>query len=123
MLFGKSYRLKHPVTAIAVLTSRLTCSSGEFITLAFRGHPQARSFGEATAGLPTATQAKTLRDGARLFLTVALGADRTGRAYDSPIIPDQPVTSDWTLFQTECDPVMRAAIGWLRGTCNFTTSS
>ena len=51
--------------------------------------------GESTASLSTANQSKTLRDGVQLFLTVALGADRAGRTYDSPIIPDQLVTSDW----------------------------
>lgn len=109
-----AYCLKHPVVAIAVLTSRLTSSSGEFTTLAFRGAPRTRSFGEATAGLPTANQGKALRDGAQLFLTVAYGADRTGQIYTGPIMPDQPVTNDWTLFQTERDPVLLSAIAWLR---------
>lgn len=112
--FGKPSHLKHPVMAIAVLTSHLTCSSGEYTTLAFRGHPQARSFGEATSGLSTATQAKTLRDGAHLYLTEALSADRTGRIYDGPIVPEQLAKSDWTLFQTEQDPVVLAAVAWLR---------
>lgn len=71
--------------------------------------------GESTASLSTANQSKTLRDGVQLFLTVALGADRAGRTYDSPIIPDQLVTSDWTLFQTERDLVLLTAVAWLKG--------
>jgi carboxyl-terminal processing protease len=113
-LLDECYCLNQPSGAIAVLTSRLTCSAGEFITLAFRGRPQTRSFGEPTAGLPTANSGKTLSDGAQLLLTVAYGADRTGRIYAGPIIPDQPVASDWTLFQAERDPVMLAAVEWLR---------
>jgi carboxyl-terminal processing protease len=112
-LIGEPYCLAHLSGATAVLTSRLTCSSGEFTTLAFRGRLYTRSFGEPTAGLPTANQSKTLRDGAQLFLTVALGADRTGRVYEGPIIPDQLVTCDWTHFQTECDSVLLSAIEWL----------
>ncbi len=113
-LVDEPYSLKHPGGAIAVLTSQFTCSSGEFITLAFRGCPRARSFGEPTAGLATANRSKTLKDGAMLFLTVARGADRTGCPYDSPIIPDQAVKSDWTLLQTEHDPVLLAAVDWLK---------
>lgn len=113
-LLGEPYHLTHPVGATAVLTSRLTCSSGEFTALAFRGRPQTRSFGEPTAGLPTANRGKTLCDGAQLFLTVAYGADRTGRIYECPIMPDQPVASDWTLFQTEHDPVLLSAIAWIK---------
>jgi carboxyl-terminal processing protease len=113
-LLGEPYYLTYPVGATAILTSRLTCSSGESTTLAFRGRPQTRSFGEPTAGLPTANRGKTLRDGAQLFLTVAYGADRTGQIYEGPIMPDQLVTSDWTLFQTEQDPVLLSAIAWLK---------
>jgi carboxyl-terminal processing protease len=113
-LISEPYSLKRPLAPTAVLTSRLTCSSGEFTTLAFRGRPETRSFGEPTAGLPTANRGKKLRDGAMLNLTVALGADRTGSVYDGPIIPDQPCESNWSLFQTEHDPVLLAALDWLR---------
>lgn len=113
-LLDEPYMLSHPAPAVAVLTSRLTASSGEFTLLAFIGRSRTHSFGEPTAGLPTANQNTTLPDGARLFLTVALGADRTGRTYESPIPPDHLITSDWTLFQTERDPVACAAAEWLR---------
>jgi carboxyl-terminal processing protease len=113
VLIGEPYCLAHLSGATAVLTSRLTCSSGEFTARAFRGRPRTQSFGEATAGLPTANQRKTMQDGAHLFLTVALGADRMGRVYEGPISPDEPVMSDWTQFQTERDPMLLSAIEWL----------
>jgi carboxyl-terminal processing protease len=113
-LISEPYSLKRPAAPTAVLTSRLTCSSGEFTTLAFRGRPETRSFGEPTAGLPTANHSKRLNDGAMLYLTVALGVDRTGHVYDGPIIPDQPCESNWTLFLTEHDPVLLAARDWLK---------
>lgn len=114
-LLDEPYSLNHPPEAIAVLTSRLTCSAGEFTMLAFTGHPQARSFGEPTVGLHTATTSKQLRDGALLVLTISYGADRTGQTYEGPLMPDEPVASDWTLFQTEGDPVVLAAVWWLKG--------
>lgn len=113
-LLDEPYVLRQEPVALAVLTSRLTCSSGEFTALAFRGHPHARSFGEPTAGLPTGNQYKILSDGAQLFLTVALGADRTGRSYNSPIVPDELVTSDWTQWQTERDPILHVAGDWCK---------
>jgi C-terminal processing protease CtpA/Prc len=107
------YALKKPMPPVAVLTSRLTASSGEAITVAFRGRPKTRSFGEATAGVPTANTTKPLSDGALLVLTVALDADRTGQTYDQAIAPDQPVKADWTLLDTQDDPVIKAAVAWL----------
>ena len=112
-LVDDPYAPGHP-PPVAVLTSRLTASSGEFVLLAFRGRPRARSFGEPTAGKPTANDDVILRDGAGLLLTAALGADRTGRAYDGAVVPDQLVAADWTRLGGPGDPVLHAALGWLR---------
>jgi C-terminal processing protease CtpA/Prc len=79
---------------VAVLTSRSTASSGEAVTVAFRGRPGTRSFGEDTTGLPTGNAQHRLSDGAILNLTEVMDADRTGRAYDGPIPPDQPVVDN-----------------------------
>jgi hypothetical protein len=49
-----------------------------------------------------------------LCLTIALGADRTGRAYDGPIAPDQLVAANWAGFGGIDDPVLQAAVAWLR---------
>jgi C-terminal processing protease CtpA/Prc len=108
------YDLRRPLPQVAVLLSRLTASSGELTALAFAGRPGAHSFGEPTAGVPTANDATELPDGAMVCLTVALGADRTGRAYDGPIVPDQPVGADWARFGGTDDPVLQVAIAWLR---------
>lgn len=109
-----AYRLQKPDPPVAVLTSRLTVSSGEAITLAFRGRPATRSFGEATAGLPTSNQSFPLVDGAVLVVTVSREADRTGRVYDGRIAPDEDVAIDWTRIGTDDDPVLHAAAAWLR---------
>jgi len=47
------YSLTQPAPAIAVLTSRLTVSSGELLTIPFQGPPTTRTFGEAACGLST----------------------------------------------------------------------
>jgi C-terminal processing protease CtpA/Prc len=109
--------LKRPNPPVAVLTSRLTASSGEALTIAFRGRPLTRSFGEATGGVPTANESISLVDGALLLLTVASEADRTGRSYDGPIEPDERVAIDWARIGTDDDPVIRVAARWLRQQC------
>ena len=109
-----AYRLQKPDPPVAVLTSRLTVSSGEAITIAFRGRPATRSFGEATAGLPTSNQSFPLVDGAVIVVTVSREADRTGRVYDGRIAPDEDVAIDWTRIGTDDDPVLVAAAAWLR---------
>lgn len=112
-----AYHLKHTTPAVAVLTGRGTASAGEVIVVAFRGRPYARSFGEPTAGVPTANEVYTLSDGALLVLTVALDADRTGHSYDGPIAPDQPVPYDSSQAGTQgssADSLIQAATVWLR---------
>ncbi|MDG9711337.1 S41 family peptidase [Streptomyces sp. DH10] len=97
---------------VAVLTSRSTASCGEAVTVAFRGRPDTRSFGEDTTGLPTGNARHRLSDGAILNLTEVMDADRTGRAYDSPIPPDQPVVDNLGRGRGK-DPVLDAATEWL----------
>ncbi|WP_221089185.1 S41 family peptidase [Deinococcus aquaedulcis] len=100
-------------TRVAVLTSPLTASSGEILTLSFVGRPGTRLFGESTRGLTTSNSFYTLPDGAALLVATALDADRTGRVYDSVIEPDVAVPIRWDLFQTADDPVLGAALAWV----------
>ncbi len=109
-----AYHLKRPMPPVAVLTSQFTASAGEAIVVAFRGRPHTSSFGAVTAGVPTGNAPKMLSDGALLVVTAAFDADRTGRTYDSPILPNQLVGADWTQLDTEKDPVLQAATAWLR---------
>jgi carboxyl-terminal processing protease len=111
-------RLERPRPPVAVLTSRLTGSSGEGVVMAFRGRPGARSFGESTAGVPTGNSPHRLTDGAELHLTEAVGVDRTGRSYHTRIKPDQPIATDWTRYGSPADPVLQAAIAWLELRCS-----
>ncbi|WP_239085942.1 S41 family peptidase [Streptomyces parvus] len=96
---------------VAVLTSRSTASSGEAVAVAFRGRADTRSFGEATTGVPTGNKSHRLSDGAMLNLTEVMDADRTGRAYDSPIPPDEEVVDNLGRGGSR-DPVLDAATEW-----------
>lgn len=111
---GPVYHLARPHPPVAVLTDRYTASSGEAVAIAFRGRPNTRSFGEPTAGTPTANDVKVMPDGAWLGVTEARMADRTGRAYDAPLAPDQPVEGFWTFASPEEDRTLQAALTWLR---------
>jgi C-terminal processing protease CtpA/Prc len=108
------YQLKQPLPPVAVLTDAQTASAGEAVLVAFRGRPDTRTFGQATAGVPTHRDAKTLSDGALLLLTLALDADRMGQTYDAPIAPDEAIRTVPKLVGTARDPVVLSAQAWLQ---------
>jgi carboxyl-terminal processing protease len=98
---------------VAVLTSALTASAGEAVTVSFRNRPNSRSFGEPTAGLTTSNVLRSMPDGAFLIVTNAAFADRAGATYDGPVTPDQTVGIDWTHVGDGEDPTLIAATTWL----------
>jgi hypothetical protein len=109
---GKPYKLRKPFPPVAVLTGPRTASSGEIVTVAFRKRPNTRSFGEPTAGLSTANQNYSLRDGAQIFLTVSIYADRAREVYGSKITPDELVSLS---IKPGSDAVLDSAKTWLAG--------
>ncbi|HEY8234234.1 MAG TPA: hypothetical protein VIJ10_16340 [Vicinamibacteria bacterium] len=116
---GVTLRRAGEAARTVTLTARVTpfnrpASSGEAITISFRGRPATRSFGEPTAGLPTSNQAFPLVDDAVLVVMVSREADRTGRIYEGRIPPDDAVPIDWTKVGSEDDPVLARAVAWLR---------
>ena len=111
---GPAYQLMQPSPPVAVLTGGSTTSSGEAIVTAFRGRPDTRSFGVGTRGLSTANGSFLLSDGARLILTVATFADRTGQVYSGAIEPDERVGGQAATDPASGeDPVVEAAVAWL----------
>jgi carboxyl-terminal processing protease len=112
-------QLPNPGAPVAVLTSRLTASAGEAVTIVFRGRPATRSFGEATTGIPTYNVRVRMADGAFLDIMQAVDVDRTGQPYEGPIAPDETVAIDWNNVGTANDPVLGAAVRWLstQGSC------
>ena len=104
---GTAYEMGNPSPPVAVLIGPRTSSSGEAIAVAFRGRPNTHSFGQATMGLSTANESFELSDGARIFLTVSVFADRTGQQYGSVIAPDEVVG------QEEEELTLKTAVDWL----------
>jgi hypothetical protein len=111
---GNDYRLRGDEPHVALLTSRLTASAGEAVVVAFTGGRHTRSFGEPTAGLATGLEDRRLRDGTLVRCSTALFADRTRRTSRGPLAAAHPVACDWREVKTGSDPVLRAAVDWLR---------
>jgi len=110
--FGRpGYSLKQPGAPVAVLVGSHTASSGEATMLSFRGRPQARSFGQPTAGFSTSNITRTLVDGSVLALTTAVMRDRNGVGAGARLAPDELTIGDvatlqaaqqWLLAQPAC---------------------
>lgn len=89
---------------VAILTDDMTASSGEALTLCFRGLENTRTFGAPTAGYTSVNMLYNMYDGAQMYLTVAFDKARTGEIFkETSIEPD--VTTDSPL---------EAALEWLR---------
>jgi len=110
---NEPYKLKVSLPPVAVLTGVNTASSGESITIAFRGRPDTRSFGVFTAGLTTGNTPIRLSDGAVINLATGVEADRTGQIYRDRIYPDEVVDDvrKFTFLMDEAIP--QPAIDWL----------
>jgi hypothetical protein len=102
------------VAPVAVLVDSSTASSAEAITIAFHGRPGTRFFGTPTAGKSTAVQPFKLDDGAELYLTTAIDADRSGKSYPTGFTPDQVIPYNGSSMPQEGnDAVVTAAQTWL----------
>lgn len=113
---SQPYHLTRPDAPVAVLFGEETLSSGEIIAISFVGRPNTRSFGSASGGLTTANSRFDLSDGAIIFLTTAVDADRTGKVYGDAIIPDVQIEGD----NESPGPVPAEALQWLNSqlACN-----
>lgn len=94
-------KLKVPV---AILTDGMTASSGEALTLCFRGLENVKTFGAPTAGYTSANMLYSLYDGAQMYLTVAFDKARTGEIFKETSIEPDVAT----------DSPLEAALEWLR---------
>jgi carboxyl-terminal processing protease len=110
---GKPYRLR-ATPAVAVLVDSATGSSGEAVAIAFRGRARTRFFGGRTGGFSTVNQFFALADGAILNITVGVDIDRSGKVYLDGVSPDELLHGSGAAISSEKDPVVQAAINWLR---------
>lgn len=99
---------------VVILTDETTASSAEAIVIAFKGRNKTRFLGLPTRGIPTSNFPFKLSDGAVLNLTTIVDADRTGKIYDSRIMPDAEVKTNWSSYGTEDDAVLRVALEWIK---------
>ena len=95
-------KLKVPV---AILTDGMTASSGEALTLCFRGLENVKTFGSPTAGYTSVNMLYNMYDGAQMYLTVAFDKARTGEVFEETRIVPDVVT----------DSPLKAALEWLGG--------
>jgi len=107
---GEMFTIREP--KIAILTSRWTSSSGEFVAVAFKGQENTRFFGEATNGKTTENSWEVIHDELALIISTGIYCDRNGIAYSRHVKPDEEI-----LFEVERDRVkdigILAATRWL----------
>lgn len=107
---GKNPKIRNP--KIAVLTSRWTTSSGEFVAVAFKGQKNTRFFGEPTEGKTTNNSWEIINNEIVLIISTGVYCDRNGNAYAENVKPDQE-----TLFEVEenrdKDKGVIEAMNWL----------
>lgn len=89
---------------VAMLTDGMTASSGEALTLCFRGLENVKTFGAPTAGYTSVNILYSLYDGAQMYLTVAFDKARTGEIFKETSIEPDVAT----------DSPLEAALEWLR---------
>ncbi len=83
---------------IAVLTSRWTTSSGEFVAVAFKGQKNTRFFGEETDGKTTENSWEIINNEIALVISTGVYCDRNGKVYSTSVLADKDV-----LFEIEND--------------------
>ncbi len=98
---------------VAVLIDSWTGSSGEALAIAFRGRPRTRFFGGHSQGASTVNEVFTLSDGASMWLTIGVDADRTGKQYLNGLEPDELIKGAEQVVPAGHDPVVQRAIQWL----------
>jgi carboxyl-terminal processing protease len=76
---------------IAVLLSRWTVSSGELLAISLKGQENVRFFGERTGGYTTNNGWDVLSDELFMSISTAVFCDRTGKAYEHFVEPDDEV--------------------------------
>jgi C-terminal processing protease CtpA/Prc len=100
----RPYRLLRDRPRVAVITGP-TASAGEAVVVAFRARAGTRSFGGPTCGQSTANKRYEMSDGAALYLTTSVMADRTKTRYGVAIQPDETIL--------DAAAVVERAVQWL----------
>lgn len=107
---NNSLKIRNP--KIAILTSRWTWSSGEFIAVAFKGQENTKIFGEKTGGYTTNNGWEVINNEIGLAMSTGVYCDRDGNKYDENVKPDREI-----IFEVEADKAkdigIIEAVNWL----------
>ena len=83
---------------IAILTSRWTWSSGEFVAVAFKGQKNTKFFGEETGGSTTNNGWEVINNEIALVMSTGIYCDRMGNIYEENVKPEKEIA-----FEVEFD--------------------
>lgn len=113
-----SVRLKNdckikPLPKVAVLTSLYTTSSGEAISVIFKGRKNTRFFGEKTLGMITVTDWNVLDESTTMTISVSYYCDRNGKVYTNYVDVDENIPFEKNPL-SESDRAVHQALLWLK---------
>lgn len=105
---------------IAFLIDRGTASSGEALSVIFKGRKNSKSFGEKTYGASTSTRGILLSDSLNLVIAISTFQDRNGNLYLNGVEPEMEIPVGEEMVLPENDPLVESALNWLNENCNET---
>jgi hypothetical protein len=111
--YEQPYDLYNQNPYVAVLTDSMTTSGSEAMVVSFKGRDKTRSFGNSTYGYSLLRGGFILSDGARIYFTTHVMADRNNNRYGNRVAPDQRIIGDFKEIPTNNDVVVNAAVEWL----------
>ncbi len=97
---------------VAVLLSRYTISSGEMLAVAFKGRPNTKFIGEASAGYTTGNGYDQVTDDLFMVISQAVYVDRNRKVYNANVDVDEQIEFQHQL-ELEGDIQVNRAIEWL----------
>ncbi len=98
---------------IAILTSRWTSSSGEFVAVAFKGQKRVKFFGEKTGGYTTNNSWEIINNEIALIISTGIYCDRNGNKYKEYVMPDKEIPFE-VEFDKEKDNGIIEVVNWLK---------
>jgi len=99
---------------VVLLIGPGTGSSGEFLTMAFKGRKKTVFIGTETAGYITVNSGIPINKFAFMNLSIGYGQDRNGNSYTSALQPDLRLQAPENFNSIKNDTIVKAAIKWLK---------
>lgn len=104
---------------VAILVDEASLSTSEILAGGLQDLGKARVFGSATGGAALPSQIIRLPSGDALQFAVANYVSVSGRTLEGAgVLPDEVVPLERRVLLAGRDPVMEAAVGWIRGGSN-----